>query len=62
MTLFHQGGPMSAEEAKEFEKCDSFEAILKMRKWDEQGKEPNMIIEPLEKYENMCRTCLGQSG
>ena len=62
MTLVHQGGRMTAEEAKEFEKSDSFEAILRMRKWDEQGKEPNMIIDPLEKYENMCRTCLEQCG
>lgn len=58
MTLVHQGGPMSDEEAATFEKLENFEAILRMRKWDEQAKVDNMIIDPLDKYESMCKNHL----
>ena len=58
MTLVHQGGPMSDEEAATFEKFENFEAILRMRKWDEQAKVDNMIIDPLDKYESMCKNYL----
>ena len=54
MTLVHQGGPMTAEEADTFENSDSFQAILRMRTWDEQAKDPDVTTDPLEKYENMC--------
>ena len=58
MTLVHQGGPMSDNEAEIFEKLENFEAILRMRSWDEQAKVKNMIIDPLDKYEAMCKTYL----
>lgn len=61
MTLVHQGGPMTAEEAEMFEKCDAFQAILRMRHWDEQAKDPNVIIDSLDKYENMCRMYLNST-
>ncbi|CAB3988692.1 Hypothetical predicted protein [Paramuricea clavata] len=58
MTLVHQGGPMNNDEAATFEKLENFEAILRMRSWDEQAKVENMIINPLGKYEAMCKTYL----
>ena len=58
MTLVHQGGPMSDEEAATFEKFENFEAILRMRKWDEQAKVDSMITDPLDKYESMCKNYL----
>lgn len=57
-TLGYQGGPMTAEEAEEFEKLEHFEALLKMRNWDDRGKIYNAPVDPLEKYENMCKVFL----
>jgi predicted HD phosphohydrolase len=58
MTLVHQGGPMNDDEAARFEKLENFEAILRMRSWDEQAKVENMVIDPLDKYEAMCKAYL----
>jgi predicted HD phosphohydrolase len=58
MTLVHQGGPMNDDEAATFEKLENFEAILRMRSWDEQAKVENMAIDPLDKYEAICKTYL----
>ena len=49
---------MTAEEAEEFEKLEHFEALLKMRNWDDRGKIYNAPVDPLEKYENMCKVFL----
>lgn len=49
---------MNNDEAATFEKLENFEAILRMRSWDEQAKVENMIINPLGKYEAMCKTYL----
>ena len=46
---------MGAEEAEIFEKLPVFDALLRMRNWDDLGKDPNMPLEPLEKYEAMCK-------
>lgn len=61
MTLVHQGGPMTAEEADAFEKSPTFDAILRMRSWDDQAKDPNLKIEPLEKYRDLCLDFLMQN-
>ncbi|XP_022088999.1 uncharacterized protein LOC110978365 [Acanthaster planci] len=58
MTLVHQGGPMTAEEAKVFETEPQLAATLKMRQWDERAKDPTVKTEPLEKYQEMCRQFL----
>lgn len=52
---------MTAEEAETFESCESFQAILQMRAWDEQAKDPDVAVDPLEKYENMCRMYLNDT-
>ena len=39
-TLGYQGGPMSAEEAREFEANPLFSRILELRTWDEAAKVP----------------------
>ena len=61
MTLVHQGGPMNDDEAARFEELENFEAILRMRSWDEQAKVENMMIDPLDKYEALCTTYLNKS-
>ena len=53
MTLQHQGGPMSPEEAGNFEASPYFDIILRARKWDEAGKVEGMQMESLRKYEDM---------
>ncbi|XP_033629904.1 2-amino-1-hydroxyethylphosphonate dioxygenase (glycine-forming)-like [Asterias rubens] len=58
MTLVHQGGPMTAEEARAFEDEPQLEAILKMRTWDERAKDPSAEIHPLERYQQMCKELL----
>ena len=49
---------MTEKEAKEFEQNPNFHAILRMRQWDEQAKDPDVAIEPLEKYKKMCQEVL----
>ena len=53
MTLVHQGGPMSAKEASQFESGRYFSLLLEMRRWDEAAKVQDMQIQPLQKYEEM---------
>lgn len=54
----HQGGPMNDDEVAVFERMENFEAILKMRHWDEQAKVENMVIDPIDKFETMCKSYL----
>ncbi|XP_041369736.1 2-amino-1-hydroxyethylphosphonate dioxygenase (glycine-forming)-like [Gigantopelta aegis] len=54
LTLQHQGGPMTAEEASEFEKSHLFDTILRMRSWDESGKELDTVLDPIEKFKTLC--------
>ena len=58
MTLGHQGGVMTQKEAEEFEANPRFKALLSMRKWDEQAKDPNLEIKPLSYYESLLRDYL----
>lgn len=47
-TLEYQGGPMEAGEATNFEQDPLFELYLKVRHWDDLGKETEMIVDPAE--------------
>lgn len=49
---------MTTEEAKKFETLKHFEALVKMRDWDDRGKIKNAPVDPLEKYENICKNFL----
>ena len=49
---------MTAEEAEKFENLKHFEALVKMRNWDDQGKIKDAPVDPLEKYENICKNVL----
>ncbi|XP_066280253.1 2-amino-1-hydroxyethylphosphonate dioxygenase (glycine-forming)-like [Branchiostoma lanceolatum] len=57
-TLVHQGGPMTKQEAAEFEKSPQFQASLRMRSWDEAAKDPCVQIKPLQHYRELCRKYL----
>lgn len=52
-TLKHQGGPMSPSEVTAFEHDPLYTTKLRMRSWDEMGKEPNMATPPLAAYREM---------
>ena len=49
---------MKAEEAEKFEKLTYFEALIKMRNWDDEGKVKGATVDSLDKYENMCKKFL----
>jgi gamma-butyrobetaine dioxygenase len=50
VTLELQGGPMSAAEAANFE-TESYHAdSIRVRRWDDQGKIPDLPAAPLEAY------------
>lgn len=44
---------MTAEEAKAFEDHPQFEALIKMRSWDEKAKVQGLKIKPLHEYRQM---------
>ena len=58
MTLIAQGGPMKRQEAEEFEKQEDFEALLEMRRWDEQAKYRNIPLEDNKYYIDACKSIL----
>lgn len=52
-TLEYQGGPMSQEEATKFKANPSFDAILRIRAWDERAKEKDLKVPELESYRSL---------
>lgn len=57
-TLLHQGGPMTAPEAADFERNPYFNGILQLRRWDEQAKIPGLSVPDVAYYLARCRTFL----
>ncbi len=49
-TLEQQGGPMSAQEARDFEQDRLFADKIKLRHWDELAKVPGSDADPVESY------------
>lgn len=52
-TLEFQGGRMTEDEAKQFERDPLFELHIKLRRWDEQAKLEHQQLPDLDKYRNM---------
>ncbi|MBX7113047.1 MAG: HD domain-containing protein [Myxococcaceae bacterium] len=52
-TLRHQGGPMNETEAERFEAHPLFQDFVKVRMWDEEGKQENMATPDLAAYRPM---------
>ena len=50
VTLSHQGGAMSAEACARFEARPDFEAVLRVRAWDEAAKVPNLEVAGFDAY------------
>lgn len=52
-TLTYQGGPMTADEAADFNVDPLKETILAMRRWDEAAKVPGLVVPDLASYKPM---------
>lgn len=57
-TLEHQGGPMSEAEAAEFRAHPAFEDAIRLRRWDDLGKEPDAAVPPIDAYFEDLRAAL----
>lgn len=53
-TLLFQGGPMTADEAAQFERNPYFREILQVRGWDERAKEIELPTPGIEHYLALC--------
>lgn len=52
-TLEWQGGPMSQTETGAFRQHPYFDDIIRVRKWDEQSKDPKADLLPLSYFRNL---------
>jgi [1-hydroxy-2-(trimethylamino)ethyl]phosphonate dioxygenase len=52
-TLSHQGGPMSAEEARAFAASPHHETACRLRRWDDSGKVTGVTVRDLPHYRAM---------
>lgn len=52
-TLVFQGGKMTAEEAAKFEADPLCPTYVQLRRWDEQAKETNKPLPPMNHYKEM---------
>jgi phosphonate degradation associated HDIG domain protein len=59
-TLKLQGGPMHPTEVAAFEEHPRFRDMLRVRQWDEMGKQPDLTVEGLEFYRPMLFSYLSQ--
>ncbi len=50
-----QGGPMNPEQVIQFKTLDHLEAIIQVRRWDDQGKDKNMSTPDFSYFEPMIR-------
>ena len=57
-TLDLQGGPMNESQAHWFERLPHADDALRLRRWDEQGKEPSMKTGSLSHFLTIAARCL----
>jgi phosphonate degradation associated HDIG domain protein len=55
LSLRLQGGPFTATQARKFEEHPNFAAAIKLRRWDEEAKVPELATPPLEQYLDYAR-------
>ena len=48
-----QGGPMNEDEVSEFEKLEDLPAVIRVRHYDEAGKEAGMATKPFSAYRDL---------
>lgn len=60
-SLAVQGGPMSAEERAAFEALPGFEGAVAVRRWDDEGKDPEVTVVPFADYHDLLTRLAGQA-
>ena len=55
VSLRLQGGPMSAAEVNEFEQLPFWQDAVRLRKWDDEAKDPNFVTPPLSHFAKYVR-------
>lgn len=60
-TLAHQGGSMTADEARRFERDPLFKEYVQMRWWDEEAKQPHRPVLALDDIRHRARRVLFHS-
>jgi phosphonate degradation associated HDIG domain protein len=58
LSLHLQGGPFTHAQARKFEEHPCFDAAIRLRRWDEQAKIPQLPTPPLERYLDYARTVM----
>lgn len=53
-----QGGPMSADEAAEFERNPYWTEAVRLRRWDDQAKIPGLRVPGIEEYHEVLERAL----
>ncbi|MEZ6129256.1 MAG: phosphohydrolase [Planctomycetaceae bacterium] len=56
VSLSLQGGPMSDQEAADFRESPFCDDAVRLRRWDDQGKIPNMQTPPIEHFRSHLQT------
>lgn len=57
-SLKHQGGLMTEAEVEQFRQQPQFEAAIKLRRWDDAGKDPELASLPFERYREYMQASL----
>ena len=60
-TLLHQGGPMDAGEIAEFERDELHPLHIRLRHWDEAGKDDGADLTDLSRFLERIRTLLARA-
>jgi [1-hydroxy-2-(trimethylamino)ethyl]phosphonate dioxygenase len=58
-TLALQGGAMTATEAERFERDPHFDSAVRLRRFDERGKDPEVVPPPIAQYRSLIESVLG---
>lgn len=61
-SLHLQGGPMSDDEAREFEREPHFDIAVRVRRYDDMGKVPDMVTPDLEAFVPLLQTFVRQTA
>jgi phosphonate degradation associated HDIG domain protein len=59
-SLALQGGPMTTEEALEFEANPHFDRAVRLRRYDDRGKQPDMVTPDLEEFRPILESLVRQ--
>jgi predicted HD phosphohydrolase len=56
---FHdQGGVMNAEEKAAFEQEKYFQEALRLRRWDDEAKDPSIVIPAIEEFKGLLQSVM----